>query len=49
VTIAAVRMLVLAGGLGRGASGHHTGLYIAGSVVIALFFIGAATLRARRR
>lgn len=47
--LATVRILVLAGSLGRGATGHHTGLYIAGSVVLALIFLGAAMLRNRRR
>lgn len=40
---------VLAAGVGRGATGHHTGLYIVGSVVIALIFLAAAMLRSRRR
>ena len=40
--------LVLAAGSGRGATGHHTALYIGGSVVIALIALGAAALRRRR-
>ena len=40
---------MLAAGLGRGASGHHSGLYIAGSVVIVLIFLAAGMIRRRRR
>ena len=38
--------LVLAAG--RGATGHHTALYVGGSVLIALIGLGAAALRRRR-
>jgi hypothetical protein len=40
--------LVLTAGSGRGATGHHTALYIGGSVLIALIGVGAAALRRRR-
>jgi hypothetical protein len=49
VTAAAGYAFVLAAGLGRGASGHHSGLYIATSGVIALIGLGAAMVRGRRR
>jgi hypothetical protein len=49
VTLAAACPFVLAAGLGRGASGHHSVLYIASTVVMVLVALGAAMLRGRRR
>ena len=49
MTLAALSISELAAAFGRGASGHHSGLYIATSAVIALVGLIVAMLRRRRR
>lgn len=48
MSFAVMSALLLAARLGRGATGHHSVLYIAGTVVIVIVAIGAAMLRRRR-